>query len=128
MPSSRRDDSSCITTAVDENDSARPMTSAGASGLPNAAATRPIAAALTSTCALPAANTQRRIAHSRSADSSRPIMNIRNITPISASTDTASRFGNTSQRSSGTSAAIRPSPKGPTRIPTARKPSTLLTR
>ena len=120
--------SSCSTTAVEDRLSTRPSTTATLGPLPKTHARLPMISALSSTWALPPRNTQRRIDIRRWADNSRPIRNIRKITPRSASDCTPwsrekVRFSSHGQRSTHS-----PMPLGPTRTPTARKPRIWLMR
>ena len=91
VPKRRFSASSCMTIAVDDSAKAPPSTIATGSVLSNNEAIAAITAPVTTTCAPPSPNTSRRMAHNRSSDSSRPIMNNRNTTPSSASTRTPSR-------------------------------------
>ena len=75
----------CMTTAVDDSDSAAPMAAAGAGASPMAMAAAAMTARQSVTCRAPMPNTQRRIRRRRSHDSSSPIMNRRKTTPNSAS-------------------------------------------
>src|SRR5450830_538673 len=123
----RRSASNCITTAVDDTDSTRPSTMDASSGKTRQYTTMPIRPALATTSPTPAPNTQRRSAHKRSVDNSRPIINIRNITPSSARPLTCSARTNEKYLSQPKSPAHKPKPNGPIRAPTARKPKTWLT-
>ena len=76
--------------AVDDSARQAPMISEASKGLPKAQAVAPMAAVVSATCSMPKPNTMRRMVHSRSNDSSRPMVNSRNTTPSSASWSTVS--------------------------------------
>ncbi|OPZ04099.1 MAG: hypothetical protein BWZ09_02020 [Alphaproteobacteria bacterium ADurb.BinA305] len=101
VPSSWRWISSCMTIAVDENASTTPRITAASMPLPNHSASPPTAAAESATCRPPSPNTSRRIDHRRSTDISRPIMNIRKMTPSSARNSTWSGRAKVSHDSGG---------------------------
>ena len=101
VPSSRRWISNCMTIAVDENASTTPRITAASMLLPNHSASAPTAAADSATCSPPSPNTSRRIDHRRSTDISRPIMNIRKITPSSARNSTSSGRAKVNHDSTG---------------------------
>jgi len=90
VPSSRRWINNCMTIAVDEKASTTPRITEASMLLPNHNASAPTTVAEIPTCSPPRPNTSRRIDHRRSTDISRPIMNIRKITPSSARNSTSS--------------------------------------
>ena len=108
LASALRSASSCRPTAVDENASPKPTTSAARQSSPSASAMPPRTTPLTPICRPPTPNTGRRITRNRAGDSSSPITNSSSTTPISlaASTGSASR--------------ITRSPLGPRVTPAAR--------
>ena len=81
---------SCMTIAVEDSANPKPSTTATGSVLSKYEAINAIAVPVKTTCAPPSPNTRWRIAHSRSTESSRPIMNKRNTTPSSARARTLS--------------------------------------
>ena len=103
-------DSSCTITAVDDKDKTMPSTSEACQVLPKAMARAQMMAEDSTTCSAPAPNTHRRIAHRRSAESSSPIMNIRNSTPRSARADKPSPRGKVNFASQGQVSTHKPSP------------------
>jgi hypothetical protein len=105
-----------------------PITSEASNGLPNAQAVAPMAKVVTATCSMPKPNTMRRMVHSRSNDSSRPMVNSRNTMPSSASWSTVSCEVMAMTPSHGQVSASRPRLCGPSARPATRKPSTGLTR
>ncbi len=74
-----------MTTAVEDRASPMPSTAALARVWPINRKPPPITAAQTPTCIIPRPKTRRRMARSRSHDSSSPIMNNRKATPSSDS-------------------------------------------
>ena len=128
VPSSRRWISSCMMIAVDEKASTTPRMTEASMPLPKRAASRPIAAAVNTTCKPPRPNTSRRMDHRRCIDMSSPIMNMRKITPSSARNSTSSGRAKVSHDSHGHCTANAASPYGPISVPKARKPSTGLMR
>ena len=72
------------TMAVEDIARARPITAARMGGSPSSTLAPVSAAAQVATCSAPRPNTSRRISHSRSSDSSSPIMNSSSTTPRSA--------------------------------------------
>ena len=96
--------------AVEDSAKPAPNTSAAAGELSNKEAMPAINAPVTTTCAAPSPNTIRRIDHSRSTESSSPIMNSRNTIPSSASARTPSRSAITTYSSQGKVSAKRATP------------------
>ena len=108
-----------MTTAVDDIAPAMPATRAAGGGMPASTASPASTAVLATTCSAPRPNTRRRITQSRSTDSSRPIMNISMTTPSSATGAIEAGSPKVTAPSQGSAATARPSPKGPTAMPTS---------
>ena len=90
LPISPRSDSSCRPTAVDDNASAMPITSAAFKPEPRNQQIAPSARPVNATCSAPTPNTAPRITFNRGSDSSRPITNSIITTPISLAVSTRS--------------------------------------
>ena len=94
--------------AVEDRASAPPSTSAPSTGTPAHQATSAASAVVSTTCEPPSPTTARRRLQNCASENSRPIMNSRNTTPISASRCRVSLAG------------IQPRAWGPARMPTSR--------
>ncbi len=99
----------CRPKAVDDSARPRPSTTALFTGWSKPTrATVPITRPVSSTCSRPTPNTDLRITHRRRGDSSRPMMNSSNTTPISEICATLSGL------------STRPSTLGPISTPASR--------
>ena len=119
-----RSASTGMTTAVDDRARPMPSTAAPANDWPASMKAPDSTTVQAATCIMPRPNTSRRMARSRSHDSSSPIMNNRKATPSSDNWASWAGSRMVIQDSQGAASANRPRPSGPRTTPAARQPST----